>query len=211
MRNRLVVYPERILAVPPRYCGTIDYYAAIASFGQSVVVSDSRFDKRQKAVHRTVIADVNGPLRLTVPTAKPETTAGTRWSDIKVSDHGNWPDVHRTALESAYGRTPYFEFYAPRFLPLLVAENQPVVELNASIDTEIRRILMLPAPLDQSVAVATDLFVEGGERFSFPAVPYYQVRGARLGFIPSLSILDLIFNMGPESPLVLQKMIRAKK
>ncbi|MDE5785701.1 MAG: WbqC family protein, partial [Duncaniella sp.] len=148
MRNRLVVYPDSILAVPSRYCGTTDYYAAIASFGQSVVMADARYDKRQKAVHRTDIADVNGQLRLTVPTAKPESTAGTRWSDIKVSPHGNWPDVHRTALESAYGRTPYFEFYAQRFLPLLVAQDQPVVELNASIDAEIRRILMLPAPLD---------------------------------------------------------------
>lgn len=204
MRNHLVVYPDRILAVPSRYCGDINYYAAIAASSGSVVMNDARYDKRQKAVHRTVIADVNGPLRLTVPTAKPQSASTAKWSDIKVSAHGNWTDVHRTALESAYGRTPYFEFYAPRFLPLLVAEDQPVVELNSAIDAEIRRILMLPAPLDSSTQV-TDIYDDG---FRYPAVEYYQVRADRLGFIPGLSVLDLLFNMGPESPLVLRKMIR---
>ncbi|MBD5203131.1 MAG: WbqC family protein [Bacteroides sp.] len=208
MRNRLVVYPDLTLAVPPRYCGTIDYYAAIASFGQSMVVSDARFDKRQKDVHRTVIADVNGALRLTVPVAKPESASQARWSDIKVSDHGNWADVHRTALESAYGRTPYFEYYAPRFLPLLVADNQPVVELDSSIDAEIRRILMLPPPVSESIGGRVADYLAEEARFSYAPVPYYQVRAGRLGFIPHLSVLDLIFNMGPESVLVLQQMIK---
>ncbi len=205
MRNRLVVYPERVLAVPSRYCGDIAYYAAIAESGASVVMSDARYDKRQKAVHRTVIADVNGPLRLTVPTAKPQSATSARWSDIKVSAHGGWADVHRTALESAYGRTPYFEYYAPRFLPLLVAVDQPITELNTALDAEIRRILMLPAP--EITREITDVY---DERFAYPTVPYYQVRADRLGFIPGLSILDLIFNMGPESPLVLKKMLTEK-
>ena len=45
----------------------------------------------------------------------------------------------------------------------------------------------------------------------YEPVPYYQVRQDNFGFIPHLSILDLIFNMGPESPLVLQKMIYQQK
>ena len=207
MINRLCTRPDDIIAVPSRYCASIDYYAAIASRGGSIVMNDARYDKRQKDVHRTVIADVNGPLRLTVPTARPAATAGTRWSDIRVSGHGGWADVHRTALESAYGRTPYFEFYAPRFLPLLVAEDQPVVELNAALDAEIRRILLLPPPLELPLDKATEIY--DPRLFQYYPVPYYQVRAARLGFIPGLSVLDLIFNMGPESPLVLKKMIHS--
>ncbi len=201
--NRLCIFPDDIIAVPSRYCGTVDYYAAVASFGASVVMTGARYDKRQKDVHRTLIADVNGPLRLTVPTSRPAAATSVRWSDITVSSHGGWADVHRTALESAYGRTPYFEFYAPGLLPLLVAGNQPVVELNAALDAEIRRILMLPPPL--AVAEATVIYDRA--RYMYQPVPYYQVRAAKLGFIPHLSILDLIFSMGPESPLVLKKMI----
>ena len=43
---------------------------------------------------------------------------------------------------------------------------------------------------------------------SFSAVPYYQVFQERLGFLPNLSIIDLLFNMGPEAILVLQKSIK---
>ena len=137
-----------------------------------------------------------------MPIAKPDTHR-CLWSDIRISDHGAWWDVHRVALESAYGRTPYFEFYIDRFLPMLtagVADRYPrLEELALAWDAQIRRILALGEP------------VAGGEEAVIvpPAVwtPYRQVRQDKLGFIPGLSILDLVFNLGPEAQLYLDGMM----
>lgn len=199
---RPVRYPDKTVSLPPRLCaGVADYAAAWACCG-SAQRWDTRFDKRDKATHRFVIADTRGRLELTVPIAKPDTHR-CLWSDIRISDHGAWWDVHRVALESAYGRTPYFEFYIDRFLPMLTAgvtERYPrLEELALAWDAQIRHILALGEP------------VAGGQEAVIvpPAVwtPYRQVRQDKLGFIPGLSILDLVFNLGPEAQLYLDGMM----
>ena len=107
---------------------------------------DTAFDKRDKATHRFTIADTRGRLDLTVPIAKPASSR-CRWSEIGVSTHGAWWDVHRVALESAYGRTPYFEFYIDRFLPMLsvgVTDRYPrLCDLASAWDEQIADILGL--------------------------------------------------------------------
>ena len=208
MASPLVLYPDKTVLLPPRYCGDIGYYAVMARYGNAVVDYAMRFDKRQKVVHRTTIADTRGLLTLTVPIAKPEKTSGTCWNEIRVSTHGHWWDIHRVALESAYGRTPFFEFYIDRFLPFFSPRTddgcETIADLDAALDGVIRDILgIAPAsPLQDEVDDFRRVLP------TVPDVPYYQIRALQMGFIPSLSILDLIFNMGPESPLVLMEMNR---
>ena len=173
--------------MPMRYFGNIGYYARMAAYGHAVICADALFDKREKRVHRCDIA-------------KPHGIARARWSDVRLSGHGVWWHVHRVTLESAYGRTPFFEFYIDRFLPFLspsVMESYPTIAaLDLAIDTEIR--------------IGGDgLDYEKPDMLPPAAIsPYYQVRADRQGFIPNLSVLDLIFNLGPESPLYLRDLIQ---
>lgn len=208
MASPLVTDPGVTVLLPPRYCGDIGYYAVMSRYGNAVVDSRMRFDKRHKAVHRTTIADTRGPLALTVPVAKPEQSLGTRWDEIYVSTHGHWWDIHRVALESAYGRTPFFEFYIDRFMQFFTPRTdggcETVTEFDTAIDAVIRDILGIAPPSEIGDAVVDFRW----EVPPVPPVPYYQVRALQMGFIPCLSILDLIFNMGPEAPLVLMKMNR---
>ena len=207
----------------PRYFGSVGYYAEVAACGGNAVMDGTMlFDKRRKQVHRCDIADVNGVVQLTVPVGKPHGIPRATWSDVRVSNHGRWWHVHRVTLESAYGRTPFFEFYIDRFAPFLCAEAveryPSIIDFDAAIDAVIREILLLPpAPVFNAVAKE-----EGGsEGASADAVqtaaspvfcsgmiekPHYQVRAAGLGYIPGLSVLDLIFNLGPEAPLYLAEM-----
>lgn len=201
---RPILYPDKILVMPPRLCASVGHYAQAWLYGNYVQDWEKRFDKREKDAHRFTIADTRGTLQLTVPVAKPESSS-CRWSDIRVSTHGAWWDVHRVALESAYGRTPYFEFYIDRFLPMLtvgVVDRYPSLSsLALAWDNEIRRILTLsPAPSGDSNA---DMQEQACVASSHIIPEYYQVRADKLGFIPGLSILDLIFNIGPEAPLYL--------
>lgn len=172
-----------------------------------------RFDKRDKGTHRFTIADTRGRLDLTVPIAKPSSSR-SRWDETRISTHGAWWDVHRVALESAYGRTPYFEFYIDRFLPMLTAgvvERYPLLSsLATAWDQNIRDILGMTdtttaaADTDSTatVVITPSALADTAGRLT----PYRQVRADRLGFIPSLSILDLIFNLGPEAQIYLNNL-----
>ncbi len=206
---------DRTGVFAPQYYGSVRYYAMLAAYRTAVIDSRLRFDKRFKTVHRCSIVDTRAELMLTVPVAHRadapcEGGAGARqWRQMSVSPHGEWWHVHRVSLESAYGRTPFFEFYIDRFLPWLRYEDVSIVDFDLGLDAVVRRTL----GLETEVCFTTDgLDMDAADDFRhnrFPAirdVPYYQVRADRLGFRPGLSILDLIFNMGPEAPLVLRRM-----
>ncbi len=108
------------------------------------------------------------------------------------------------ALESAYGRTPYFEFYIDRFLPMLtvgVTDRYPrLCDLASAWDEQIADILGLTRD-NQREATEHDSRLKEAADLQLP--PYRQVRASRLGFLPGLSVLDLIFNLGPESQIYL--------
>lgn len=203
--SHLLLYPDLTITLPLRYYGSVSYYAAMAAYGRCEIAVDDIFDKRLKEVHRCEVADTHGRVQLTVPISKPHGILRAKWGDIKLSSHGMWWHVHRVTLESAYGRTPFFEFYIDRFLPFLnqgVMESYPTIaSLDLAIDAVIREILL----------IETDVTTSLGGEFSavklMPQLPYYQVREGRHGFIPDLSVLDLIFNLGPEAPLYLKRVL----
>ncbi len=208
----LIRINDRTGIFAPQYYGTVRYYAMLAAYRKAVIDSNQRYNKRFKSVHRCTIIDTRAELTLTVPVAhQPATHSSTRqWRRMMVSPHGQWWADHRVSLESAYGRTPFFEFYIDRFMPWLRYSDISIVDFDLGLDEVVRRTL----GLETEISYTTDcLDMAAADDFRanvFPAirdVEYYQVRADRLGFHPGLSILDLIFNMGPEAPLVLRKMI----
>lgn len=219
MSSPLFKYKETTLVLPPVLCGSIGYYALMACHKNVVVDCFCRYDKRRKIMHRFDIADVNGRLTLTVPIVKPHKSRAT-WNDVAISTHGQWWNIHKVALWSAYGRTPFFEYYIDEFMPFLQGSKDDkglLMEFNRGIDTVIRRI----AGIESNVKYICDDISNSFNpeeiskikdyRFSDfeldKNIEYYQVRAHQHGFISNLSILDLIFNMGPETPLILKKII----
>ncbi|MDE6403222.1 MAG: WbqC family protein, partial [Muribaculaceae bacterium] len=186
------LHPGTTVILEPRYYGSIAWYAAAAACEHSLVAYDARHDKRRKLTHRTTIADVNGPLDLTMPlSSAPRPVADDRrhltWNDMALSPHGEWWNVHRVALESAYGRTPYFEYYIDRFLPALtpgvIDRFVTLRDIDAYIDSRVRELLDLPPAVTRPEGTVIDLSrTEPG--LIADAEPYYQVRARRLGFIP---------------------------
>lgn len=118
----LVIYPERTAIVPPAYCGNVAMYAAMARYGHVIIDASAKYNKREKSLHRCTIEGPNGIQRLTVPLQKPQEWHSTRISDVMVSTHGDWWHVHWGALEAAYGRTPFFEYYADELRQWFIGE-----------------------------------------------------------------------------------------
>ncbi len=203
------------LLLPPRLFPESGYYALMAQYPAAAIDTSMRFNKRDKAVHRYRIADTRGLLELTVPVAKPD-NSGTCWNETGVSAHGRWWEIHRTALESAYGRTPFFEFYIDRLADILaprpLEKPESIGDLCLRADAAVRSIL----GLDTAILPADDAIDRGADDVRrtlpiIPAVPYWQIRAGQLGFIAGLSVLDLIFNTGPEAPAVLLAMIEKSR
>ena len=201
------------------YLPPVQYFAHLQSAEQVWI---EQYDHYQKQTYRNrcVIAAPDGPLSLTVPIEKPNTQKAFM-RDIRISDHGNWRHLHWNAIESAYNHTPFFEYYKDDFRPFyekkfdfLVDYNEQLCQLVCQlidIDTSFQRTESYVAEPSTTIIDLRDAIhpkKEVMDDASFSAVPYYQVFQERLGFLPNLSIIDLLFNMGPEAILVLQKSIK---
>ena len=201
------------------YLPPVQYFAHLQSAEQVWI---EQYDHYQKQTYRNrcVIAAPDGPLSLTVPIEKPNTQKAFM-RDIRISDHGNWRHLHWNAIESAYNHTPFFEYYKDDFRPFyekkfdfLVDYNEQLCQLVCQlidIDTSFQRTESYIAEPSNTIIDLRDAIhpkKEVMDDASCGIIPYYQVFQERLGFLPNLSIIDLLFNMGPEAILVLQKSIK---
>lgn len=136
--------------------------------------------------------------------------------NIRISSHGNWPHLHLQALRAAYDRSPFFEYYIDDLLPLYEnAIGQTLVDFNLRAQSIICNLLDFHPRISLSSSYephpsCVDLRTANFAcEPHFRSVPYYQVFQQKFGFTPNLSILDLLFNMGPEALLVLKRSIPA--
>lgn len=190
------------LLLPPALLPPAAYYAHLcAAGGRATIALSAPYDKRRKETHRYEIADTRGRLMLTVPVHPPHGIPRARWTDVAVSDHGRWQSVHAQALASAYGRTPFYEFYIDRLSPLLFAPGgTPLADIIRGLNAAVLDILLIENHVDYRGEAVVPLCTADG-----PHTPYWQLRAPQFGFLPGLSILDLIFNLGPEAAVAVRK------
>lgn len=196
--------------LPSAYLAPIDHYAILHQSNRCLTEVCDHYAK-QTYRNRCLIAAPDGPQALTIPIEKPATPKAPM-RDIRISDHGNWRHMHWIALQTAYSRTPFFEYYADDFAPFyqkkwdfLVDFNHDLQQLVCSLidlHTEERQTENYIFTPEDGVQDYRNL-VEVHREPVFVPRPYYQVFREKHGFIPNLSIVDLLFNMGPESILYL--------
>ena len=110
-------------------------------------------------------------------------------------------------LVTAYGRSPFFEFYIDRLMPVFSEPTgQSITELCDMADSIVRSTLGICSRTQEAPADdCADSFLRKCFEEYAPSSQYWQVRGQELGFIPGLSILDLLFNLGPEAAILMTK------
>ena len=142
---------------------------------------------------KPTIAMPDGPQPLIIPVEA--ASSHVPMHDIRISEHGNWRHHHWNALRTAYGKSPFFEYYADDFAPFFAARTHDyLIDFNTALHEIVCRLIDITQPVPPA---QRRLQPDGTPQ------PYYQVFAPRLGFLPDLSILDLLFNMGPESILYL--------
>ena len=199
------------------YFGPVQWYQKLYRCEEVEIEQWESFQK-QTYRNRCLIATTQGIQALTVPV---ERGSSQLIKDIRISDHGNWRHLHLYALESAYGNTPYFEYYRDDFLPFYEKRYDFLMDFNEALQEMICGLIdMQPCVKRTSEYIkevgngALDLreVIHPKRDYAmedevFKVVPYYQVFQEKLGFIPNLSIVDLVFNLGPESLLLLKQSI----
>ena len=132
--------------------------------------------------------------------------------DIRISDHGNWRHLHWNALQSAYGESPFFDYYQDDIRPFFEQRWDYLLDFNEAIREKMCELLDIQPKVDYSkkfTVYSLSSCVPDYRMVIRPKNPepdpdftpkrYYQVYEQKHGFLPNLSILDLLFNMGPES------------
>ena len=183
------------MVLPCCYLAPVSHYSAYYRADEVRLEVCDHFVK-QTLRNRCWIDSPNGALALTVPVVKME--GKTLMRDVRISDHGNWRHQHWVALESSYRQSPFFEYYADEFAPFYEKKWDFLADFNEELMVLVASLLDIEKPVTRTVAFENTLPLREGKGVSSP---YYQVFASRHGFLPDLSIVDLLFNMGPEGVL----------
>ncbi len=193
-----------LLVLPVHYAPCISWFAAVLA-RKSVILEQFQHFRKQEYSNRMRIAGPNKIQVLTIPVVR--TGENTPFKESRISFAEKWQKNHWKSLETAYRRAPYFEFYEDKLLPLFESQEFSLLHHNLAFIRMLMNILELDCELQLSPEFLdegeykTDLrhaFSRKGKSNKewFRPVPYPQVFGK---FESDLSVLDLLFNMGPDA------------
>ena len=189
---------------PTAYLPSIEY---ISLFLKAEDASIELFEtyQKQSCRTRTNVMTANGIQTLTIPVIK---TNGnhTLTKDIEISYKESWQQVHLRCLESAYRKSAYFDYYFPYFEKIYKQKFNTLIELNEFCMKAILKLLKAK----KDILYTTDfekiidendyrIALSKNEVNKIEMTEYYQVFSDRHGFVSNLSIIDLLFNEGPNS------------
>ena len=184
------------------FFGPVQWYQQLYR-SEGVFINPDEPYQKQTVRNHCLIAAPNGVQKLTVPIEHPSPTQHlSPISQIRISSHGNWQRQHWHALQTAYGDSPFFIYYEDDIRPFFYEDRwEYLFDYNMDIMKKMCELLDIqpnfvetpPSPITQNPSLIPH----------HPTKPYYQVFRERHGFLPNLSILDLLFNMGNEAILFL--------
>lgn len=201
-----------VVLLSTAYLAPVSYYVLLARAGKVVIEQHENYQK-QSYRNRCLIAAANGPMVLSIPVKK-NLPGKNSIRDIQLSGHGNWQHMHWNSLVSAYASSPYFAFYRDDIHPFYEKKYKYLFDFNEALREEICALLNLEPRLEYSKSYTTgpeteildyrELIHPKKQRLEelLPG-PYVQVFDRKFGFLPDLSVLDLLFNTGPEASLFL--------
>lgn len=194
--------------LPTAYFGPISYYAILLQHPNCRIELHEHFVK-QSIRNRCDIYGANGKLQLTIPKQR-KGSDKTIIKEIQISYKQNWQKEHWNAIVSSYNSSPYFEYYKDELQPFFEKEEMLLIDLNCKLQLVILNILQV----EDEIITTTEYLHKGNfsdlRNYKWNTEKqekYDQVFMEKQGFIPNLSILDLLFNLGPESADYLNNML----
>ena len=127
-----------------------------------------------------------------------------KYADVSTENSYNWKKEHWRTLETAYRTSPFFEFYEDEIRPLYEGNDDSLYDFNLKTIETIAGCVGIEIPKEKTEAYEVEpiccfdarFLVEAKKEKDWGIDPYTQVFEERHGFIPNLSVLDLLFNEG---------------
>ncbi|MEE2954117.1 MAG: WbqC family protein [Bacteroidota bacterium] len=195
----LIVLNKEYL-LPIAYLAPIEYYSILLHNPKSVIEKHENFIK-QTIRNRCVICNSNGKLLLTIPKKRPPTSKQLI-KDIQISYANNWQAEHWKSIKSAYNSSPFFMFYSDEIYTVFIQKQKFLLDFNLKLQSKILKLLNI----EYETNLTTSYLKETKKidlRKYYQIInnhkQYQQVFSYKYSFEQNLSIIDLLFNLGPES------------
>lgn len=206
------------LLLSTAYFAPIHFYVRFIQHPQTYIEQFEHFNK-QTYRNRSVILGGNGPITLVVPVVKgrgPKILI----KDMHIAYDMEWQRNQWQTIVSAYNSSPYFEYYKDDLNPFFENKTKYLLDFNNTIHETICALLEIEnnSKLTQDFEEVPENTLNFREMISpknksntdtaFQPKEYTQVFSEKFGFTPNLSILDLLFNEGPNSYTILKESIK---
>ena len=192
--------------LPISYLGPIAYYSAILQSEEIFIETKEHFIK-QSFRNRCTIMGANGSQTLTIPKER-KSSDKTLISDIIISNQDDWQKSHWQSIVSAYNSSPFFEYYKDELLPFYNTKYNTIFHFNLKLTKTILELMQVKKKLNFTSKFQKEcngLDFRSSKFILKNQEEYQQVFCKKYSFIPNLSILDVLFNLGPETTSYLER------
>ncbi|WP_310993945.1 WbqC family protein [Aequorivita marina] len=208
----------------PSYFPSIEQMAAIAQ-AKKVVFEIADNYQKQTYRNRAYIAHSNGKLLLNIPVKHDKKGKRQKTKEVLVENAFPWQDLHWKSLQSAYRTSPFFEYYEDDLKPLFTESVAELMDHNLKINEVLCELIGIEVEIFKTSTYEFTpkikdfrFLIDAKRKSLFKPAQYTQVHQANHPFLPNLSVLDLLFNEGPnaltyleESPLPFEHLRRGEK
>lgn len=190
------------------YLGPIQYYSKLVKYNKVYIEINDHFVK-QTYRNRCKIYGANGILQLSIPVKK--SAPKIKVKDLLIDYDTNWQKMHWKSIESAYRSSPFFEFYEDDFLPFYKTKYKFLLEFNSLL----QNVILEHLDVNKNIQYTDEFLSAEGSDYedyrdsihpkknhldpNFNCKQYNQVFIHKHGFKENLSIIDLLFNEGPNA------------
>ena len=218
-----MITEQKTLLIESQYAGNIQYYARMLHHEKVLI---EQWEHYQKASYRNrcYIAMPNGPMRLSIPLVKGRQSRRTI-KEMKISYEWDWQKQHWNSLTAAYRSSPYFEYYEDDLEPFYSQKMVYLMDFNRQLRDFILKAINAQSMVNISYTDRFEKSYDADKVLDFRSVllpnksqeskdtlfecpVYHQVFEKKTGFIPNLSIFDLLFSEGPKALLTLKEAIK---
>ncbi|SFW12613.1 WbqC-like protein family protein [Sinomicrobium oceani] len=189
----------------PTYFPSVMHMVGIVNHRVTLEMHDN-FQK-QTYRNRMYVYGPGGKQLLSIPVKHSKTEDHQKYRDIRIEHDFNWRKQHWKTLETAYRTSPFFEFYEDDLAPIFEKKTVFLMDLNLETMTFLCDVLQIDPEYDKTSSYTKTIsgrkdyrfMVDAKEEPAYELAPYTQVFAEKHGFISNLSMLDLLFNEGPNT------------